>query len=175
MTDATANPPRPIEHCYWVPTGEMPGKLLAGEYPRNLDEASSRVKLAQLADAGVTAFIDLTEADEWLEPYAQLLDGPSHERFAIRDVSIPASPELTIAALDAIDGHLAAGRTVYVHCWGGVGRTGTIIGCWLARHGEPGDAALERLQELWQSNPKSRTRQSPETDEQRRYVRDWRE
>ena len=176
MTDATANPPRPIEHCYWVPTGEMfPGKLLAGEYPRNLDEASSRVKLAQLADAGVTAFIDLTEADEWLEPYAQLLDGPSHERFAICDVSVPASPELTTAALDAIDHHLAAGRTVYVHCWGGVGRTGTIIGCWLARHGAPGDAALERLEELWQGNPKSRTRQSPETEAQREYVRDWRE
>ena len=23
---------------------------------------------------------------------------------------------------------------VYVHCWGGVGRTGTVVGCWLVRH-----------------------------------------
>ena len=175
MTGATANPPRPIEHCYWVATGELPGRLLAGEYPRNKDEASSRVKLAQLVAAGVTAFIDLTESDEGLAPYAQLLDGASHQRFPIRDVSVPGTPELTIAALDAIDQHLAEGRTVYVHCWGGVGRTGTIIGCWLARHGELGDAALERLGELWQANPKSCYRQSPETGEQRRYVRDWRE
>ena len=172
MTDESANPPRPIENCYWV----VPGKLLAGEYPRNLDEASSRVKLAQLTEAGVAAFIDLTEADDHLEPYDHLLDGASHERFAIRDVSVPASPEVTRDALDAIDGHLEAGRMVYVHCWGGVGRTGTIIGCWLARHhGESGDAALERLQDLWRANPKSRRRCSPETEAQREYVRGWRE
>ena len=171
MTDEPENPPRPIKNCYWV----IPGQLLAGEYPRNLDEASSREKLAQLTDAGVSAFIDLTEANEHLEPYAHLLDGPSHQRFLIRDVSIPASPELTKDALDAIDGHLDAGRTVYVHCWGGVGRTGTIIGCWLARHREPGPAALELLHDLWQANPQSRTRQSPETHEQREYVRRWQE
>ena len=169
MTGETANWPRPIEKCYWV----VPGKLLAGEYPRNLDEASSREKLGRLADAGVTAFIDLTEAGEGLEPYAHLLDGPSHQRFPIRDVSVPASPELTRDALDAIDGHLAEGRTVYVHCWGGVGRTGVIIGCWLARHREPGAAALELLQDLWQEDPRAGTRQSPETDEQREYVRGW--
>lgn len=165
-----ADPPHPIENCYWV----IPGQLLAGEYPRNLDEASSPAKLARLTDAGVTAFIDLTEASE-LKPYDYLLDGPSHQRFPIRDVSIPASPELTKSALDAIDRHLAEGRMVYVHCWGGVGRTGTIIGCWLARHRAPGAAALELLQDLWQTNPKSRCRQSPETEAQRQYVRDWQE
>ena len=152
--------PLPIPHCYWV----IPGKLLAGDYPRTLDEDSSRAKLKQLTDAGVTAFIDLTEPNEptWngepMKPYAYLLDGPSHQRFAIRDQKTPASPELTRSALDAIDTHLAAGQTVYVHCWGGVGRTGTIIGCWLGRHYEPGYAALGRLTELWHANPKSRTR-----------------
>ena len=166
------NPPLPIEMCYWV----VPEKLLAGEYPRNVDEESSREKLAMLTDAGVSAFIDLTEADEGLEPYAHMLDGPSHERFAIRDMSVPSSKELTTAALDAIDRYLAGGRTVYVHCWGGVGRTGTIIGCWLARHGELGQAALDRLGELWLENPKSRLgRRSPERPEQERYVREWME
>ncbi len=169
-------PPRPIEYCYWV----IPGKLLAGEYPRNLDETSSREKLAKLTDAGVSAFIDLTEfdgrlADRHLEPYAHLLDGQSHERFAIRDMSVPSSQDLTKAALDAIDAHLEASEIVYVHCWGGVGRTGTIIGCWLARHGEPGQVALDKLTELWQENPKSRSRRSPETAEQAQYVLAWNE
>lgn len=167
------NPPRPIEMCYWV----VPGKLLAGEYPRNLDETSSREKLAKLTDAGVSVFIDLTNpetTDGHLKPYAYLLDGQTHERFPIDDQDVPASVELTKAALDAIDGHLAAGRTVYVHCWGGVGRTGTIIGCWLARRHEPGQAALDRLKELWLENPKSKQgRRSPETNEQKRYVREW--
>jgi len=31
--------------------------------------------------------------------------------------------------LDTIDAALSAKRIVYVHCWGGVGRTGTVIGC----------------------------------------------
>ncbi|MXZ90741.1 MAG: hypothetical protein F4W95_05350 [Chloroflexi bacterium] len=168
------NPPRPIDHCYWV----LPGKLLAGEYPRNIDEPSSREKLRKLTDAGVSAFIDLTDpsaTDHHLKPYADLLNGHSHQRFPIRDLSVPSSPELTKATLDAIDAHIAAGETVYVHCWGGVGRTGTVIGCWLARHHEPGQAALDRLTELWQQNPKSRSRRSPETGEQVQYVLNWNE
>ncbi|MDE2937698.1 MAG: tetratricopeptide repeat protein [Chloroflexota bacterium] len=173
--EAAENPPRPIEMCYWV----APGKLLAGEYPGHWEEGEAKEKLALLTDvAGVSVFIDLTDpatTDTHLKPYANLLDGPSHLRFAIRDQSIPASPEFTKQTLDAIDAHIAAGRTVYVHCWGGVGRTGTIIGCWLARHYEPGHAALGRLTELWQENPKSHTRCSPETGEQVRYVLDWNE
>ena len=169
--------PLPIPHCYWV----IPGRLLAGDYPRTLEEEESREKLAKLTDAGVSAFIDLTEPDEPtnfrepMKPYAHLLNGPSHQRFAIRDMNVPDSPELPKAALDAIDAHLAAGKTVYVHCWGGVGRTGTIIGCWLARHHEPGQAALDRLKELWEKNPKSQQPwiRSPETDAQIRYVREW--
>ena len=162
--------PRPIDMCYWV----VPGKLLAGEYPRNLDEPSSMKKLARLTDAGVSAFIDLTEDGEPLKPYAYLLNGPSHERFGIKDQGVPATDELTKQALDAIDRHLEAGETVYVHCWGGVGRTGTIIGCWLSRHHEPGQAALDKLKELWKKNPKRRQRpRSPENDLQDDYILTW--
>ena len=164
------DPPRPIDMCYWV----VPGKLLAGEYPRNLDEPSSIEKLARLTDAGVSAFIDLTEAGGPLKPYAYLLNGPSHERFGIKDQSVPVTDELTKQALDAIDRHLEAGETVYVHCWGGVGRTGTIIGCWLSRHHEPGQAALDKLKELWKKNPKRHRRpRSPENDLQDDYILTW--
>ena len=46
-----------------------------------------------------------------------------------------------IRILDDIDDARASGGTAYVHCWGGVGRTGTVIGCWLVRHGlDRGDA-----------------------------------
>ena len=163
---------QPIKHCYWV----VPGQFLAGEYPRNRDDESSPAKLAALADAGIAAFIDLTEEGE-LRPYSQWLNPPSqsYQRFPIRDLSTPASPELAVSILDAIDEQINKGRPVYLHCWGGVGRTGTIVGCWLARHGYAGAAALERLQELWSACPKSAYRMSPEMPAQRRYVRDWRE
>ena len=162
--------PRPIDNCYWV----VDGQLLAGEYPRNFDEASSPQKMARLTDAGVAAFIDLTEPGE-LAPYSQWLDGVAYQRFPIRDASTPRSAALTVEILDAIDHHVTEGRTVYVHCWGGIGRTGTIIGCWLSRHGREGPAALETLNDLWQQCPKSRSRKSPETPEQRDYVLNWRE
>ena len=168
--------PKPIENCYWV----VPGKLLAGEYPINLDERSSRAKMNSLIDAGVSVFIDLTEENEPangtpLRSYADLLGSGCHQRFPIRDGRLPESPDCAAKILDAIDKHLDEGRTVYVHCWGGIGRTGTIVGCWLARHGYPGQAALDRLTELWRSCPKSAWATTPEPGKQKNFVRNWSE
>ena len=160
---------RPIENCYWV----LPGKLLAGEYPRNKDESSSRPKLAALSKVGVNVFVDLTEAGE-LAPYADKVPAATHRRFPIRDVSVPSSRELTTTILDALDEHVDSGDLVYVHCWGGVGRTGVIVGCWLARHCGSGQQALDRLAELWRTCPKSAHKpESPETQEQTDYIRNW--
>ncbi len=163
---------KPIENCYWV----IPGKFLAGEYPRNLDDPSSPEKLAAFKEAGVATFIDLTEEGDRL-PYAQWLDPETqtHQRFSIEDRTIPSSPELTTDILDMIDNNIAEGNLVYVHCMGGIGRTGTVVGCWLSRHGYDGEEALERLGELWAACPKSAWTRSPETESQRRYVVNWRE
>ena len=165
---------RPIENCYWV----SPGSLLAGEYPRTIDEATAQQKIDALIGAGVRAFIDLTEELDGLRPYAQLLTEHkamiTHERFPIRDVSVPTSKQ-AVNILNAIDGHIRNGKIVYVHCWGGVGRTGVIVGCWLSRHGYPGEAALTRLRELWQHCPKSAYRKSPETDSQKLFITSWTE
>jgi len=156
----------PIENCYWV----VPGKLLAGEYPRDKGDKSSRVKINALLRAGIKSFIDLTEENEGLLPYSDLIGEASHQRFPIRDISIPSSPGFTKSVLDAIDSNIRKDKMTYVHCWGGVGRTGLIIGCWLARHKEGGKSALIRLRELWRQCPKSYHRRTPETPEQEQYV-----
>ena len=74
--------------------------------------------------------------------------------------------------LDAIDASLEARLPVYVHCYGGIGRTGTVVGCWLVRHGLTGRAALGKIMELrkefagpYDSSPKPRSR--------RRFVANW--
>ena len=51
------------------------------------------------------------------------------ERFTvIAEVPTGAAPNYAAFSPD--------GRKVYVHCWGGVGRTGTVVGCYLVRQGE---------------------------------------
>jgi hypothetical protein len=165
------NVQRPIEHCYWV----IPGKLLAGEYPGALDKSVALQRIQALASAGVAAYVDLTQESDGLESYSEFVQPAHYQRFGIRDVSIPDSARTTRAILDSIDQHLAAGRLVYVHCWGGVGRTGVIVGCWLARHGLSGNAAVERLAELWKQCPKSAKRKSPETRAQVDFIKGWHE
>ena len=180
---AAAIPPVPVPFSYWV----LPGRFLAGEYPGHAAEAVARARIAALLGAGIRSFVDLTEPRDGLEPYDLLLAEPSagtarHLRHGIRDVSVPRRKSDMVAVLDAIDAELAAGRAVYVHCWGGVGRTGTVVGCWLARHyGDSGraipwpDGSFRDFAALWAACPKAAYRQSPETPEQRDYVARWRE
>jgi protein-tyrosine phosphatase len=160
---------QPIKYCYWV----EPNKLIAGEYHRDKDEDTSKKKIKALLASGIRVFIDLTEENEGLEPYSFMINGASHFRFPIRDQSIPQSFDLTVTILDAIDRQIDDGKLVYVHCRGGIGRTGVIVGCWLARHGLGGKKALYRLNELWQECPKSVFRESPESFEQEEYIRSW--
>ncbi len=167
---------KPIPDSYWV----KPGQLLAGEYPRAKDEAESRLKLRRFLEAGITMFIDLTEPGEsGLEPYTALLQTEAaalgrpveHRRFAIPDFSVP-SPAAMAQILDAIDTALEAGHIVYLHCWGGIGRTGTVVGCYLVRHGWSGEAALAHIARLRRGTPDG-ARLSPETEFQRQMIRSW--
>ena len=152
-----------------------PNRLLAGEYPSSWRAGDPVDKLERIRAAGVTFFLDLTEHGE-LEAYAELVergDAPfEHRRLAVRDYSVPSEDEM-MAILDTIDGALADGHVVYLHCWGGVGRTGTAVACWLVRHGTPPDEALRRVQ-AWIATTPNAHRRSPETDEQAALVRRWR-
>jgi hypothetical protein len=167
--------PTPIPESYWL----IEGRLLAGEYPGHFDEDSAREKLAAFLAAGIRSFIDLTERRDMLEPYDRILREVAkeagvevaYERMPIRDLGIPREG-LMPQILARIDAELAAGRPVYVHCWGGVGRTGTVAGCWLAGQGLTCDEALARIAELRSAMPRG-WRTSPETDAQRDFVRTW--
>jgi ADP-ribosylglycohydrolase len=167
-----------LPNTYWV----EPGRLLAGEYPATVSRADTLERLKRLLAAGVTYFLDLTEPGE-LAPYDQLLPGEpgsgarrvSYVRRGIKDHSVPAEPEVMSEILAYLERALAAGDCVYVHCRAGVGRTGTVLGCYLIHRGMTADAALQHLNALWQANERSRRWPStPETDEQHQFVRQWR-
>ena len=177
---ASSRDDRPLANTYWVD----PGRFAAGEYPgaRRRKEAAGRLRT--LLRAGIDCFIDLTEPDEGLAPYAgiaaqeasRLGTGFVHARHSIVDMDVPRSQQQTAGILDAIDKALEDGKSVYVHCWGGIGRTGTVVGCWLVRHGMTGDEALVEIAQRWQGMEKRyRHPRSPQTAQQRRYVRSWTE
>lgn len=166
-----------MENSYWI----RAGRFAAGEYPGHWDRTWAAEKVRQLLDAGIDHFIDLTEQGE-LEPYSGIIAGEARrrgleigwERHPIVDLNVPSSPQQMAGILDAVDAALGDGKTVYVHCWGGVGRTGTTVGCWLVRHGRTGGEALSRIAEWWRGMEKNDYHpRSPETREQREYVRSW--
>jgi ADP-ribosyl-[dinitrogen reductase] hydrolase len=168
--------PGPIPDSYWV----RPGQLLAGEYPGSRDRDRARDRLARILGAGVTLFLDLTEEGEYgLVPYAPLLEelagalgrNLDHRRMPIVDRSTP-EPEEMVRILDAIDRALETGRVVYLHCYGGIGRTGTVAGCFLVRHGLSGHEALREIERLRQGTPDGWVT-SPETPAQQEMVRSW--
>jgi ADP-ribosylglycohydrolase len=158
-----AYPPTPPEGCYWV----LPGKLLAGPYPGRKRGAAPA--LASLLDSGVDAFIDLSAEGEEVgaEAYA-VGKGIEHRRAPMADMS---ADEVGVKrALVEIEAALESGKTAYVHCVGGMGRTGTVIGAFLAEKGlaAPGEglSLLGSLRRLAGLQPEL----SPQTDAQRGLV-----
>lgn len=165
----------PALHAYWV----EPGRLLVGEYPGARSEADAEHKLCSLLDVGVRRFVDLTEEGE-LEAYAPLLHRLAgehkvrvdHTRHAIRDVDVPRDAGTMSRILDELASAQREGTPAYVHCWGGIGRTGTVVGCHQRERGYSAERALERVEELRQASSKA-NRASPETAAQRAFVRQW--
>jgi hypothetical protein len=172
----------PFTKSWWV----EPPILLAGCYPGDLDSSEQRRKIETLLDVGIRCVVSLLEPDEAnLEgqpfvSYEGLLTrmaagrGVSVRclRHPISDCGIPTVAGMR-GILEAIDAAIAEKMPVYVHCWGGHGRTGTAVGCWLVRHGLPGATALERITGLRSHDMYLRTQPSPQTRPQRDFVLNW--
>ena len=167
----------PTRASYWLP-GEM---ILAGEFPGWRSHDAPAV-LASLLDAGIRTFVDLTQSIDPLQSYEPLLEDAARERglsvtyrrFPVPDMDVP-SPRTMAAILSFIEAEVAGGRKVYVHCLGGVGRTGTVTGCLLAQDAADGAEALRTVGRLFAATDLATLYEtvSPQTEAQRAFVRDW--
>jgi hypothetical protein len=132
---------RPLANSYWV----VPGKLLAGEHPAGrveLPNGGSRVRALELVAAGISCFVDLTEEGECVDYQRMLPPSVTYLRRSIRDQQVPRRVAHMRRIQDEIASALAAGHKVYVHCRAGIGRTGTVAGCFLVEQGRDGEQAL---------------------------------
>jgi len=166
----------PIIESYWVEEN----RFLAGEHPGGFDPEATRQRIDAFLAAGVTAFIDLTQLYE-LTSYEDILKeqseihgvSVSNYRFPIRDHSTPSATTMTII-LNTLDKAIQYGGCVYVHCWGGVGRTGMVVGCYLVRHGISNEQALKQVNQLYRTRPSNPYfSHSPENKEQIEFVLNW--
>jgi protein-tyrosine phosphatase len=161
-------------HAWWV----EPGRLLAGEYPgaRTREEAAQKLQL--LIDAGVDSIVDLTTPEDLLEPYQEALHKACERAGSdIRHFANPI-PDMDVIdqagydrILSCIRGEIDCGRVVYLHCWGGKGRTSTVVGCLLIDGGLDYDAAIARIAEL-RAGTRKADEVCPEAPSQHRVLRE---
>jgi len=174
-------PQAPLPCTWWVEP-----HLLAGQFPGDLDEATSFGKLQTLLEAGVRFFVNLQGLNEvglagedFVDYFAQAKKlaktmgiEVEQRRFPVPNMSVTTIPKMQ-EILAAIDTAINAEKTVYLHCWGGHGRTGTVVGCRMREQGIPAEVIFARITKLRQHDSRLQYFKSPQTAEQRKMVEEW--
>ncbi len=159
------------------------GKLYGGEYPGHPMPDIAKIRLRHLVTLGIRTFVDLTAPADRMAPYEGLLGELEDEvgillrriSLPIADMGIPEASETMLTILRSIRESSNQAPAVYVHCWGGIGRTGTVVGCWLRESGYDSESALAQVQHLYASHmlKVSLHPESPQTPAQKDYIRFW--
>lgn len=180
----------PTKTSNWV----IPGRLIQGAYPGHQDAFQHEIIVRKVLAAGVDVFVCVQtkrELEKRFRPYRATADEMREEEnqslvaegqeskgklwyvlcqvpdgWVTEDVQI-------VRAMLRVEEHLRAGRVVYLHCWGGHGRSGTLTSLLLARmYGLSGEQAMEICGRLHECRRRKDRRGigSPQTRIQREQV-----
>ncbi|MCD0156718.1 cyclin-dependent kinase inhibitor 3 family protein [Deinococcus sp. 14RED07] len=177
MTSA-ANPIR----VDWIPTGLWPGRLgltfAPGKkggsvyQPGVTHDRDLTDDMRTLAQGGANVIAPLLEDHEFpmlgLEDYHDAADtfGLEVAPYPIPDGHAPHDPRDFAAYIDELMTYLLNGRSVVVHCRGGLGRAGLSAACLLVQAGLDADDAIALVRE-------TRSPHAIETPQQEQFIHDF--
>jgi len=131
----------PNTHSNWV----LVGRVMAGAYPGNQDPVVAKAQVYKLLQAGITTFVCLQEEEElkrfdsyfghvesFKQEFPSFSKPVSFKQFPIPDMGVPKSNSM-LKEIEELVLLLNNGENLYIHCWGGHGRTGLVVGCLLGR------------------------------------------
>ena len=98
--------------------------------------------LDSLRREGIGAIVSLTERPLDAAPIREFEFEYLH--VPVEDFTAPTAAQID-RVMAFIEGSLEAGHKVLVHCWAGIGRTGTMLACFLVRRGYKPAEAITRL------------------------------
>lgn len=148
----------------------LPGKKgsgISGEHHRDLARDGLWLRRALGVDTFVLLVQDQELSRAGVANIAEVMaeHGIDLIRHPISDAKVPTDRAALTLTLDDIRTRLANGKSVALACLGGLGRTGTVVGCLLRDGGLDGDAAIA-LTRLSRHD-------TIENIDQERFVREW--
>lgn len=161
---------KPIEYSYQVSKNVFAGEHLLFD----IYKSSIKGNIPTLLRFGITVFLDLTQSYEVPEYASFLPSNVQRISFPIRNCDVPSSVESVMDLFRRLEQltHEQPQAKLYIHCHGGVGRTGTIVACYYIYFEHlPFEEALDKMRRQYTQSPRSKFMNAPETKRQIEFIK----